>query len=133
MILLDTTFLIDLLREEKNAVNKVIELENRDILVTTYVNVYELLLGVYSIKGIDYEKKLNDIETMLTKIEVLILEKQSAISSAKIGGKLALKGQIIGDTDNMIAGIALSNGIKTIITRDEDHFERIEGIKVESY
>jgi len=33
----------------------------------------------------------------------------------------------------MIAGIALSNNINTIITRDKEHFKRIEGIKVESY
>ena len=133
MILLDTTFLIDLLRERKNAVNKAIELVGKDKLATTYVNIYELLLGVYSIKGIDHEKKLQDVEKLLDKLEVLTLNKESTINSAKISGELALKGQMIGDTDCIIAGIALSNNINIILTRDKEHFKRIKGIKIESY
>ncbi|MEK6949754.1 MAG: type II toxin-antitoxin system VapC family toxin [Nanoarchaeota archaeon] len=133
MILLDTSFLIDLLRQRKNAINKAVELVNRDKLATTYVNIYELLIGVYSKKDANYEEKLKTVENLTEKIDILTLEKDSIIKSAKIGGELMLKGQIIGDTDNMIAGIALSNGISTVITRDKEHFERIKGIKVESY
>ncbi|MBS3102949.1 type II toxin-antitoxin system VapC family toxin [Candidatus Woesearchaeota archaeon] len=133
MILLDTSFLIDLLKERRNAVDKAAELVNRDILATTYVNIYELLIGVFNKKGIDYEKKMNTIEHLTEKLEVLTLEKDSTIKSAEIGGELMLKGQIVGDTDNMIAGIALSNGINTIVTRDKEHFKRVKGIKVEGY
>jgi len=117
MILLDTTFLIDLLRKRENAIKKAVELSGKNRLATTYVNIYELLLGVYSVEGIDYEKKLQDAERLLEKLEILILEKQSAIISAKIGGALSLEGQMIGDVDNMIAGIALANNISTIVTR----------------
>ena len=133
MILLDTSFLIDLLRQRRNAIDKAVELVNRDKLATTYVNIYELLIGVYSKKDANYEKKLKTVENLTEKIDILTLEKASAIKSAKIGGELMLKGQIIGDTDNMIAGIALSNRINIIVTRDKGHFERIKGIKVESY
>ena len=133
MILLDTSFLIDLLRERKNAINKAVELVNRDKLSTTYVNIYELLIGIYSKEGVDNEKRLETVENLTEKLEILTLEKHSTIKSAKIGGELMLKGRIVGDTDNMIAGIALSNGINTIVTRDKEHFERIKGIKVESY
>ena len=133
MILLDTSFLIDLLRQRKNAINKAVELVNRDKLATTYVNIYELLIGVYSGKDANYEEKLKTVENLTEKIDILTLEKDSTIKSAKIGGELMLKGQIIGDIDNMIAGIVLSNGISTVITRDKEHFERIKGIKVESY
>jgi len=133
MILLDTTFLIDLLRKRENAIKKAVELSGKNRLATTYVNIYELLLGVYSVEGIDYEKKLQDAERLLEKLEILILEKQSAIISAKIGGALSLEGQMIGDVDNMIAGIALANNISTIVTRDKEHFQRIKGIRVEGY
>ena len=133
MILLDTSFLIDLLRQRKNAINKAVELVNRDKLATTYVNIYELLIGVYSKKDANYGEMLKTIENLTEKIDILALDKDSTIKSAKIGGELMLKGQIIGDTDNMIAGIMLANGINTIITRDKEHFERIKGIKVESY
>lgn len=133
MILLDTTFLIDLLKERDNAIEKAKELIANEVMVTTYINVYELLLGVYSVKEIDHEKKLQDVERLLDKLNILTLNKNSTIQSAKIGGNLSLIGQIMGDLDNMIAGIALSNGINTIITRDKEHFKRIKGIKVESY
>ena len=133
MILLDTTFLIDLLKKRSNAVNKTKDIENRDTLATTYVNVYELLLGVYSLKNINHEEKLVEANILLEKLEILSLDKNSAILSAKIGGDLTLKGQIVGDMDNMIAGIALSNGISTIVSRDKGHFSRIKGIKVETY
>lgn len=133
MILLDTTFLIDLLKQRKNAVDKAVELVNMDELATTSVNIYELLIGVYSKNGIDHGKKLAAIEDLTERLEILTLEKNSAIKSAKIGGELMLNGEIVGDTDNMIAGIALSNGIATIVTRDKEHFQRIKGIKVETY
>ena len=133
MILLDTTFLIDLLRKKKNAISKAIELTTRDKLSTTYINIYELLIGVYSIKDTDKEKKLQDVEKLMEKLEVFTLEKESTINSAKIGGDLILKGQVIGDTDNMIIGIALTNGITTIVTRDMKHYKKIKEIKVETY
>ena len=107
MILLDTTFLIDLLKKRSNAVNKT--------------------------KDINHEEKLVEANILLEKLEILSLDKNSAILSAKIGGDLTLKGQIVGDMDNMIAGIALSNGISTIVSRDKGHFSRIKGIKVETY
>ena len=133
MILLDTSFIIDLLREKNNAVLKAKELENKDSLATTSINVYELLLGVYSMKNINREEKLHEAEILLDKLEILSLGKTSAKRSAKIGGELTLKGQIIGDTDNLIAGIALANNINTIVTRDKEHFRRIKDMKVETY
>ena len=62
MILLDTTFLIDLLKERKNAVDKAVKLADRDKLATTCVNIYELLIGIYSKKNMDQEKKLESIK-----------------------------------------------------------------------
>jgi len=35
--------------------------------------------------------------------------------------------------DTITAGIILSKGINTIITKNKDHFERIDGIGVEGY
>ncbi|MEK6808998.1 MAG: type II toxin-antitoxin system VapC family toxin [Nanoarchaeota archaeon] len=133
MILLDTTFLIDLLRKKENAIEKAVELIKRDKLATTYINIYELLFGVYSLSGADYKQKLESVSKLIDKLELLSLDKHSAIISAKIGGDLSLKGQMIGDTDCMIAGISLANGITTIITRNAEHFGRIKGLKIETY
>ena len=133
MILLDTSFIIDLLREKNNAVLKAKELENKDAMATTCINVYELLLGVYSMKNINHEEKLHEAEILLDKLEILSLGKTSAKRSAKIGGELTLTGQIIGDTDNLIADIALANNINTIVTRDKEHSIKIKDMKAETY
>jgi len=133
MILLDTTFLIDLLKERKNAVDKAVELVVRDSLATTNINIYELLIGIFSIKDIDYGEKLRDAEKLFDRLNVLNLDRLSAIKAAKIGGELMQKGQMIGDTDNIIAGIAIANKIDIIITRDKEHFSRVKGIKAEGY
>ena len=133
MILLDTSFLIDVLKKREYAVNKAVEIVNKDKLATTYVNIYELLFGIYNKKTINHEKELNAVKDLKNKLEILTLDENSTKKSAEIGGELMIKGQIIGDTDNMIAGIMLCNGINTIVTRNVDHFKRIKGIEVETY
>lgn len=133
MILLDTTFLIDFLRKKKNAIKKAEELVARDNLCTTYVNFYELLIGVYSENVTGQEEKIREVENLMDKLEVFSLEKKSANYSAKIGGALSIEGRMVGDMDNMIAGIALSNNVSIIVTRDKEHFSRIKGLKIEDY
>jgi len=55
------------------------------------------------------------------------------MKAAEIHGELIAKGNKIDNTDSLIAAIALTNNINTIITRNKKHFERIKGIKVETY
>ena len=70
---------------------------------------------------------------MFENITVLHLDDNSIIKSAEICAELIKKGEIIEDCDCLTAGIALSSGIKTIVTRNEKHFKRIKGIYVETY
>jgi len=43
-----------------------------------------------------------------------------------------LKGSPIGDLDAMIAGIALTHG-ESVVTTNLKHFERVEGLQVETW
>ena len=43
---LDTTFLIDFLKNDRRAINKALEIKDQS-LFTTSVNVFEVLLGIY--------------------------------------------------------------------------------------
>ncbi len=43
------------------------------------------------------------------------------------------QGAILEDCDCLTAGISLSKGVKTIVTRNEKHFKRMKGISVETY
>lgn len=56
MVVLDTSFLVDLIRKDSLPLEKLIELEESgEILSTTTINILELFKGVYrSSKFIDY-------------------------------------------------------------------------------
>ena len=128
MKVLDTTFLIDLLDGDKSTIELI---DNEGFLVTTQISIYELLRGLfYENAPMDQVRRTIDI---LGELRVLPFDDNSLIRSAEVSAKLIKEGKRIPDCDCMIAGTALANGIKTIVTRNKDHFSRIKGITVETY
>lgn len=128
MKVLDTTFLIDVLRGEKETLRI---LNSKELLLTTQINMYEIIRGLF-IKRISDDKFREIIQTF-EDIRLLSLDNRAIIKSAEISAQLIKRGTTISDCDCMTAGIALSNGINTIVTRNAEHFKRINEIKVESY
>ncbi len=127
MKLLDTTFLIDL----ANGIKETKPYLQEQLLFTTSINMFEFVRGLY-LKKIPKNKYLEIME-LFELIRMLPLDDAGIIKSAEISAVLYNKGIPIDDGDCLIAGIALSRGITTIVTRNTDHFERIKGIKVEKY
>ena len=128
----DTTFLIDVLKNDSAAVLKSLELDKEPIIFTTETNVYELVVGIAQQKA-NKEKAMYDMETLLNRITVLPLDHKAAIKAGHISGRLIETGKMIDDIDCLAAGILITNGCNVIVTRNAKHFERIEGLKVESY
>ncbi|HIH42768.1 TPA: type II toxin-antitoxin system VapC family toxin [Candidatus Woesearchaeota archaeon] len=128
MKVLDTTFLIDLIRGQKDTAKI---MDSNEPLLTTQINMYEVIRGMF-IRNVSEEKYLQ-ISEFFDQIRLLSLDDNSIIKSAEISSELIKNGQFIGDADCLTAGIALSNGVTTIVTRNVEHFKRIKGIKVESY
>ena len=128
MKLVDTTFLIDLTNGNESA-KKI--LQNKDVLLTTQVNMHEFLRGLF-VKGISKEK-FHKVLELFDTIRVLPLDDKATIKSAEIWAEMVRKGKETPTIDCLIAGIAISNNIDVIITQNVNHFERIKGIKVESY
>ncbi len=137
IILVDTTFLIDALRK-KDYVKQFLLKNSSETLYTTEINVFETYLGLYANKTLEktpslLEKRKINLEEILSKFQILPFNRGAAIESAKILGILIRKGQKIEFRDGLIAGIAISNGIKKILTKNIDHFNRIENIETISY
>ncbi len=130
MICLDTSVLIDLLKNNKEAVEKIKGLGSNEIIATR-INIFEILLGVFC-RGAP-QKFSEDVRSLTSSIKILELDEVSCIQSARIKSGLVQKGREIETTDCLIAGIMLANGCNTIITKNKEHFSRIEGIKIESY
>lgn len=133
MKLLDSSFLIDLLRDKDEAYKKLDDLKDEIALFTTSINIFEVTRGIYLMKNADKTKKLTELLKLFSSFEVLDLNIDSAIKAAEIDGTLRAQGKDINAADSLIIGIALTNKVDTIITKNRSHFERIDGLKVESY
>ena len=133
MKLLDSTFLIDFARKKIAAREKLESLEHQT-LYTTRINIFEVLTGLFSLKS-ETERaiKLSEIQIFFNRLTIMELDETSSVKAAEISGALNKSGSSVDSADCLIAGIALSNGINTIVTRNARDFEKREGIKVESY
>lgn len=132
MKLLDTTFLVDVLRRREAASRLILSMEAAgETSATTEVNAFELLLGAYRRGRLDRER-LKAVEKILTRLEVLPLERSGAARAAEVLSKLRAEGKDIGLLDALVAGIALATGYDTVITRDEE-FRRVPGLRTQTY
>ena len=136
MALLDTTLLIDLMREAKKrtpgrAIRKLHELVQRDepLRVSLFI-VGELYVGVA--KGTRPKRKRKAVETCLQPFEIIPFERSTAEIFGSVVGKLEQQGLPISDMDALIAATTLELG-EPLVTRNPKHFQRIPGIQVESY
>ena len=126
--LLDTTFLIDLLRGKQEAIKIA---RSKELFLTTQINIYEVMKGMF-LRNVSSRKFL-DIQELFENIRVLPLDDAGLIKSAEISSFLTKKGLFVADSDCLIAGITLSKGVSTIVTKNIDHFSRMKGIEVEQY
>lgn len=132
-ICVDTTFIIDLLKNKKEAIDKYQELRN-NFFVTTQINVYEIKSGIHRrLQEHAIKKELAEVNKLLFNLLILRLNEESIDKASGINGELTKAGKIIEDLDILIAGICLANGCNKIITKNKNHFERIKGLSVETY
>lgn len=133
MVCLDTTFIIDLIKGKDEITTLENQLyEKNEQLATTAPTVIEIIRGIH-LKNITIkENEKRKIEELLSSIEILTLDKESAKGAGKIHANLINRGEDIGLSDVMIASICIQNN-ETLLTRNIKHFERIKDLKIESY
>lgn len=132
MKIVDTTFLIALLRNDQSTIKKARELDKQGGAATTTVNIYETMYGVYRSLSMQ-EKRLASLQQLLTNLDILHLDYEATSRAAQISGTLARRGKGIDPFDALIAGITLTNGAEAIITRNIKHFTRIPELVVEEH
>ena len=130
MICLDSDCIIDFLKGKENAIQ--IIKENKDSLVTTEINVFEVWFGIYLKKELD-EKEAENTRIIFDSLEILPFDNNSGEIATKILSKLTKKGNIVNQNDCFIAAIMIKNNCNMIITNNKKDFSRIEEIKVKSY
>ncbi len=128
MKVLDTTFLVDVFRGKQEAIRIA---KSKEVLLTTQINLYEIIQGLF-LKNVS-STKFFEVQLLFENIHVLPLDDAGIIKAAEISSILTKKGIAVDDSDCLIAGIALSKGVSTIVTKNVTHFNRMKGIKVEQY
>lgn len=130
MPVLDTSFIVDLLRGKKEAFEKLAEMEAEEIILnTTEINVIELYRGAYF--SMKTNQNLEKIKEILESFQVLELEEPVYEVFASLSASLLSRGKAIGAFDELIAAIILCHDGK-IVTRD-NHFKEVPGIEVITY
>lgn len=130
-MILDTTFIIDLMNGLPQAIEKVKSLDKaKEVQFVASPTIFELYSGIAQSKKSDEEKKR--VFAVLGSQTILGLDKISAEEAGKIEGTLVKQGMQIEPEDCMIAGIAVNYG-ESILTRNILHFSRIKKLKVETY
>jgi len=133
---LDTTFLIDLMREAKKrsqapAIRKLhVMVQQREALRVSLFTVGELFVGVTKSRQPNRERKA--VEACLTPFEVIPFERSTAEIFGNLVGQLEQQGIPISDMDALIAATALELN-EVLVTRNPKHFQRIPGIIIETY
>ena len=132
MKVVDSTLLIGMMRGEADAVEGASELDEEGGVATTAVNVYEVAYGVRS-KAKEPPRRIDTFEGLLSNLEVLPLDRLSALRAAEVSRALESRGEGIGAFDALVAGITLSSGAECLVTKNVTHFKRVKGLKVEGY
>jgi len=131
MVCLDTTFLVDLIRgnEKVRSLKDNIDKGSEAVTIAT-PSIIELIKGLKI--GNMRENEEEKINVLVSSLNILNLDKDSAILSGRIEGELIKKGDMIDLEDIMIAAISITNNEK-LITRNEKHFKKIKGLEIEVY
>jgi len=130
MKILDSNFLIAILKKEPSAAEKIDELMNsQEQLATTIFNVHEVLYGCLQTKDpTNYTKTKRFLESLV----IIDYNSEGAHHAVELILTLKRKGRFIGLFDELIAGICLSQGA-TIVTRNNERFKRVSGLEVEKW
>ena len=128
-VLIDTSIFVDCLRSNPIESSKLFleTIEGTSNGFTSSIVVAELSVGAY------LSPRKNALENTLKLISttsIINLDKEIALLGGKIYSDLVKQGKEIELNDCLIAATALFSGIKEVVTKNVDHFERIKQLKV---
>jgi len=126
-LFIDTSIFVDILRSKQVESSKALfnSLIREDTGFTSTITVAELSVGAHRSTRPDAIKKTLKL---LSLVEIVDLSKEIAVEGGRIYAELVKRGEEIELNDCLIAATALAVGVRDIVTRDIDHFSRIEEI-----
>jgi len=127
----DTSFIIDVLHDDPAALAYLdhVEKENRPEKVAS-VTVLELYEAVPQL-DVPEERQQRILDVLDTR-HAVAADETVMRKAGKISGELLSRGEEIDREDCIIAATAVLND-EPVVTRNSDHFERIDSLDVETY
>lgn len=126
--LIDTDWVIHHLNGRADIIQRLQALQPAGLGLSVIV-LAELYEGVYYSRDPEQsEQKLNDF---LESVTLVGMDEATAKIFGRERGRLRAAGMMIGDMDLLIAATALQYDL-TFLTNNRSHFDRIEGLRIES-
>lgn len=129
-MILDTTFLVDVLRGSESVADLVEEIDRTGAPFVSSITVMELSEGIRRSDASTAERAA--VEDLLTDIEKFPFDHDCATRAGELLVELEQAGEPAETTDAMIAATALVHD-HAVVTRNVDHFERVDGLEVLTY
>jgi tRNA(fMet)-specific endonuclease VapC len=126
--LVDTDWAIHYLNGRQDITERLESLKHEGLGLSV-VSLAELYEGVYYSR--DPKRDERGLNEFLQGITLLGLDEEVAKTFGRERGRLRAAGMMIGDVDLLIGTTALQYDL-TLLTNNRRHFERIEGLRIES-
>ena len=131
-MILDTSFVEDVGRQDSNAIAKAETLSKEGIPERLSVmTLYELYWGVGYVDTPQQEK--DSVDAVLGTKEVYGITPEIARKAGRIAGQLSSDGNPLNDPGDELIGATGVVYDEPVLTKNTDHFERIPGLEVETY
>ncbi len=125
MYCLDTSFLIDLARNNPSALRKFRQIAESKLFVSS-------LAAFQFLYGVNYDsRREQEASRMVAALDTVDFGGKEAKEAAEIKRELTASGKTVEDIDILIAASAKIHRLK-LVTRDKD-FRKIPGLEVEEY
>ena len=124
MVCLDSDILINFFRKDKETVEKIELLKDKEVLFTTSINSFEILRGFSKID------KTDAVNKFLLTLKILDFDFDASQKAAELSEILRKQGNPLDPMDLMIASISIMNN-QPLLTRNIKHFNRIPGLTIQ--
>ena len=128
LYLVDTDWVIHYLKGRRAFVERLRMLREQGLAISV-INLGELYEGVYG--ATEPEKREQGLKDFLQGVTILGLDEETCRIFGRERQRLRRAGNLPGDMDLFIGATALRHKL-TVLTNNRNHFERIEGLHIES-
>jgi len=126
MYILDTNTLIYYFKGQGQVAQNIANVSPQEIGISAIV-LFELQVGIA--KSTSPAKRTQQLQQLLSRVNLVLFDRDSAVAAAKIRAQLEQQGTPIGPIDVLIAGTAASLQA-TLVTHNVKEFSRVSGLAI---